>query len=243
MSLDVSKIEAVIFDYGNTLVELGSEQVVLLNTPLFELVTSMFGICDRADFTAIRKSQILAPYDTEEFIENDRVGICIELIEKLYGKVPSPEQIEKMLKLKKDIFVDVVTAPDFLTPLLLKLKQKYRLAFISNYPCSASVHESLQKNRLSDMFESVVISADLGIVKPHPEIFAKCLNELDINAERALYVGDNWLADIQGAKRVGMQAVHTTQYVSYEKFEPYNGDYAPDAVIKHLQELEGIMLL
>ena len=242
MALDVLKIETVIFDYGNTLIELGGEQVVLLNNALFDMVTSMFGTCDKTRFTEIRRSQILAPYDTEEFIENNKVDICIELIEKLYEQKPSMEQIERMLELKKSSFVDVITAPDFLYPLLTKLKQKYRLAFISNYPCGESVRESLKKNRLSEMFESIVISGDLGIVKPHPRIFKQCLKELDISPEKSLYVGDNWLADIQGAKRLGMQAVHTTQYVSYEKFEPYEGDMMPDAVIEHLQELEKLLL-
>ena len=242
MSLDTSKIEAVIFDYGNTLIELGGEQVVLLNDFLFKLVTSMFGACNKDSFAKIRHDQILTPYSNEDFIENDRVGICIELIEKLYAEKPTKEQIESMLELKQSSFVDVITAPPFLETLLLKLKERYRLAFISNYPCGASIHESLKKNRLDNMFESVVVSGDIGVVKPHPKIFQKCLNELDISAEKALYVGDNWLADIQGAKRIGMQAVHTTQYVSYEQFEPYEGDMMPDAVIGHLQELEKLLL-
>ena len=242
MSLDASKVRAVIFDYGNTLVELSSAQVVVLNDALFDLVTSMFGECDRDIFTSIRKRQILAPYDTEEFLENDRVGICIELIEELYGKVPSQSQVEEMLELKQTFFVDVVAAPDFVLPLLSQLKQRYRLAFISNYPCRASICDSLQKNRLRDMFESVVVSGELGVVKPHPEIFEECLNDLNLTPGECLYVGDNWLADIQGAKRIGMQAVHTTQYVSYEQFEPYAGDFQPDSVINHLTELEDLLL-
>ena len=242
MSLDISKVRAVIFDYGNTLIELSSSQVVLLNDALFDLVTSMFGECDREIFTAIRKQQILAPYETKEFLENNRVGICIELIEKLYGKVPSQSQVEEMLELKQKIFVDVVAASDFLIPLLSKLKQRYRLAFISNYPCRASIYDSLEKNRLRDLFESIVVSGELGVVKPHPEIFKKCLNDLNLTPEECLYVGDNWLADIQGAKRIGMQAIHTTQYVSYEQFEPYGGDFQPDFVINHLLELEKLLL-
>ncbi len=242
MSVDISKVEVVIFDYGNTLIELGADQVALLNDAFFALTTSIFGKCDMDKFTAIRKQQILAPYDTDEFIENDRVGICIELIEKLYGITPSSEHIQKMLDLKHKIFVDVIEAPSFVIPLLSKLQEKYRLAFISNYPCSASIADSLNKNNLTDFFESIIISADIGRVKPHPEIFKKSLNELNLPAKNCLYVGDNWLADIQGAKRAGMQAVHTTQYVSYEKFEPYEGDYSPDAVIGHLKELEKILL-
>jgi len=241
MGLDKSKIEVVIFDYGNTLIELSSKQVVLLNDALFCLVTSLFGQCNRDTFTTIRKQQILAPYDTEEFIENDRKGICVELIEELFGVTPSAAQIEAMLNLKEKVFVDVIELPDFVIPLLERLKKKYRLAFISNYPCRTSVIESLKKCQIVDMFDSIVVSGEIGRVKPHSEIFRKSVDELGVTPEVCLYVGDNWLADIQGAKRAGMQAVHTTQYVSYEKFEPYDGDYPPDAVIEHLQELEDLL--
>ncbi len=242
MSVDVSKVDVIIFDYGNTLIELGGDQIVMLNNELLALLTSMFGECNSDTFSTIRKRQILAPYDTDEFIENDRVGICNELIEELYDVIPSSSQIEQVLNLKHKIFVDIVDVPDFVMPLLNRLQEKYRLAFISNYPCSASIADSLAKNKLTDFFESIVVSGDIGRVKPHPEIFEKSLNELNLRAEQSLYVGDNWLADIQGAKRMGMQAVHTTQYVSYEQFEPYDGDYSPDAVINHLSELETILL-
>ena len=83
MPLNPSIIKAVVFDYGNTLVEFGPKQVVIQNESLFSLLVKLFGACDRELFTSIRHRQIIAPYDTDEFIENNREGICVELIEKL----------------------------------------------------------------------------------------------------------------------------------------------------------------
>ena len=77
---------------------------------------------------------------------------------------------------------------------------------------------------------------------PAADIFRKLMDEMKLSPEECVYVGDNWLADIQGAKRIGMRAVHTTQYVSYENFEPFEGDYMPDAVIGHLSELTPLLL-
>jgi len=242
MRLELSKIEVVIFDYGNTIIELSSKQVALLNHSLFDLITSFFGPSDFDTFSAIRKRQILAPYSSEEFIENDREGICIELIKDLFGVIPASDHIKAMLDLKERQFVDIIELPEFVRPLLEKLQKRYRLAFISNYPCRKSIIESLKKSRIIDMFESIVVSGEIGRVKPHPLIFQKSTDELQVAPDNCLYVGDNWLADIQGAKRAGMQAVHTTQYVSYAQFQPYEGDYPPDAVIDHLQELEGLLL-
>ena len=241
MSFDASNIKAVIFDYGNTLVEFGSTQVAVLNSSLLSQLRDWYGDCDEKTFTDIRKSQIIAPYDTKEFIENDREGICVELIERLYGKTPGNDRVRQMLEIKHSTFVEVLTLPDFVIPLLERLRRNYKLAFISNYPCRESVVESLKKTKILDFFESVIVSGEMGIVKPHPRIFQKCLMDLELSPEECVYVGDNWLADIQGAKLMGMRAIHTTQYVSYEKFEPFDGDLQPDAVITHLNQLTEIL--
>ena len=241
MTLDTSRIKSVIFDYGNTLIEFGPAQVEIQNKALLSTLADLFGLCDVEKFTAIRKRQILAPYDTDKFFENNREGICRELIEELYGVTPDEKQIKRMLDVKHKTFVNSVTRPEFLIPLLKKLQKHYRLAFISNFPCLQSIIDSLKKIELFELFESIVVSGEIGVVKPHPAIFKKSLKELTSLPEDCVYIGDNWLADIQGAKRIGMQAIHTTQYISYENFEPSDGDLQPDAVITHLNQLEEIL--
>jgi putative hydrolase of the HAD superfamily len=55
--------------------------------------------------------------------------------------------------------------------------------------------------------EFVVTSARAGYRKPHPEIFRAALARLGLDAGRVLYVGDSYLPDVQGPRRVGMDAV------------------------------------
>ncbi|MCK5845114.1 MAG: HAD family hydrolase [Victivallales bacterium] len=236
--LYLRNIKAVIFDYGNTLIEFGPKQVVILNDILLSHIREWYGPCDETHFTEIRKRQILAPYDTEEFIENDRDGICVELLRELYGVVPDAARIAEMLRIKHDSFVDAVKLPGFVPPLLKQLRRTCRLGFISNYPCRTSIVDSLEKIGILDFFDSIVVSGEIGVVKPHPRIFRCSLDQLALAPENCLYVGDNWLADIQGAKRIGMSAIHTTQYVSYENFTPFDGDLQPDKVISHLNQIE-----
>jgi putative hydrolase of the HAD superfamily len=237
---DAKKIRAVIFDYGNTLIEFGPKQVAILNEILLSRLREWYGPCDAERFADVRRAQIVAPYDTEEFIENDREGICVELVEKLYGVIPDDARIAEMLKLKHESFVDAVALPDYVVPLLEKLRKSRRLGFISNYPCRQSIVDSMKKVGIVDLFDSIVVSGEMGMVKPHPKIFKRCLDDLALNPGECVYVGDNWLADVQGAKRLGMAAIHTTQYVSYENFEPFEGDLQPDRAIDHLNELEAI---
>ncbi|MEA2012565.1 MAG: HAD family hydrolase [Verrucomicrobiota bacterium] len=242
MKLKNLNVEAVIFDYGNTLIEFGPEQVTIQNDALLSTLSELFGACDEEKFTTIRRKQIIAPYATEKFIENDRFTISMELVKELYSVTPNDEQIQRMLDTKYQSFLNTITCPDFVIPLLKKLRKKYRLAFISNFPCVKSITDSLRKTGLIDIFESIVVSGDVGVVKPHPLIFRKSLKEINLKPEKCVYIGDNWLADIQGAKRMNMQAIHTTQYVSYENFESFDGDFLPDAEIAHLNQLEDLLL-
>ena len=53
----------------------------------------------------------------------------------------------------------------------------------------------------------IAISADLGIRKPHADIFLHALNALDARPEEAVMVGDSLYADIYGAQRLGIFTV------------------------------------
>ncbi len=70
-------------------------------------------------------------------------------------------------------------------------------------------HEDLHAMGLLDYFElrHMAISADLGIRKPHPDIFLHALNSLNVLPEEAAMVGDSLRADIVGAKRLDILAI------------------------------------
>jgi FMN phosphatase YigB (HAD superfamily) len=51
----------------------------------------------------------------------------------------------------------------------------------------------------------VVISDDCGKRKPHPELFEKALRTLNVEPQHVLMVGDSPLADIEGARQVGLE--------------------------------------
>jgi putative hydrolase of the HAD superfamily len=57
---------------------------------------------------------------------------------------------------------------------------------------------------IDHFFESIVYSEDLGIKKPHPEIFQLAMQRANCKPEDALMIGDDWDADIIGAMGVGM---------------------------------------
>lgn len=233
-------ISALVFDYGNTLIEFGPRQIEYNHATLGNVLTDMFGTCDAERLKTIRDRQMVAPYNND-FREKDLRSLCTELVNGIYNCTPTDEQIERLLRTRYEAFIEAVALRADVLPLLERLHCRYRLALLSNYPCGRSIRDSLEKVGLTGVFDAVVVSGEVGFVKPHRAPFETVLARLDLPAAQCLHIGDNWLADIQGAKRIGMQAVHITQHVSYENFEPAEGDHQPDARITHLAQLEELL--
>jgi len=65
----------------------------------------------------------------------------------------------------------------------------------------------IEQTGLSNAFSSIVISGELGVGKPDPEVFAHALRELGVDPRHAVMVGDNWRRDVEGALSAGLSAV------------------------------------
>ena len=49
----------------------------------------------------------------------------------------------------------------------------------------------------------VVISEDIGVMKPDPQVFEHAAREAGTDADRILYIGDSYTSDVQGGRRSG----------------------------------------
>jgi putative hydrolase of the HAD superfamily len=66
----------------------------------------------------------------------------------------------------------------------------------------------LERHDLLRHFTAVSYSDEVGYRKPDAEIFRRTLAGLGVEAGEAAHVGDNPVADVQGAQGVGMRGVH-----------------------------------
>jgi len=90
-----------------------------------------------------------------------------------------------------------------------------------------------QRWGLSEFFDVRVYSSDVGVAKPHPEIFRVALERLGAPPESAVYVGDRLIPDVAGPHAVGMKAVLIEVGHRVEN----HPDIVPDARVKELPEL------
>ena len=94
----------------------------------------------------------------------------------------------------------------------------------------------LQKSDLIQYFETVTISEDVGVKKPHKLIFNHALTAANANVESSIMIGDNFNADILGALGVGMKAI-------YYDFHNTNEQERENVIIvKSLKEIIPILL-
>jgi len=241
MGLNLDRPKAILFDFGNTLIPFGRLQLDAVDGALTAALVQRFGHVDRARLKAIRDADRLAPF-ANGFRENDLVEVCTGLVRKLYGVEPGQAVIDDLLRARFDAFVRAIEAPEYLSSLLDRLSRRYRLALVSNYPDPKAIRTSLERIGLARVLASVVVSGDVGFVKPHPLPFQRCLAELRLQPDDVIYVGDNWLADVQGPKRLGMPVIWTTQWEAVDNVARDPGDLEPDLTIRHLTDLEHVLL-
>lgn len=65
----------------------------------------------------------------------------------------------------------------------------------------------VEASGLADLLDVLVFSEEVGARKPEPEIFLHALAQLEVDPENAMFVGDRLETDVQGAARVGMATV------------------------------------
>ena len=57
-------------------------------------------------------------------------------------------------------------------------------------------------------FKKVVLSEDIGVHEPFPEIFYFAMSATQSELRTSLMIGDNWKNDVAGAKEVGMGNIY-----------------------------------
>lgn len=117
--------------------------------------------------------------------------------------------------------------------------QGYRLGIISN--SSGTLVEHLRRVGLAERFEVIVDSREVGVEKPHPDIFRLAMGRAGAtDASRTLHVGDVYAIDVLGAASAGMHAMLFDPLQSWDPSSLPPG--APRCrILRTLAELPGLL--
>ncbi|HZU76182.1 MAG TPA: HAD family hydrolase, partial [Dehalococcoidia bacterium] len=114
----------------------------------------------------------------------------------------------------------------------------YRLGIIANQP--TWIRRRMEDWGLLPFFEpeSIVISDEVAVSKPRPEIFQFGLAQAEVAAEDAVMVGNDYLNDIGPAKLLGFRTVWIEREDAYAPGAPPVEDpWAADERVRELAEV------
>lgn len=142
---------------------------------------------------------------------------------------------ETLVNQYKDNYFKVINTKSRLMPyakeLLEYLYPKYNLYIISNG--FKELQESKMKaSGIDKYFKKIILSSDIEVMKPYPEIFHFALSATQSELKESLMIGDNWNADITGAKNVGMDQMFYN--VTHKK----DFDFTPTFIVEHLKDVQ-----
>lgn len=174
-------IKAIIFDFFGVVCHEVNPAWFYKDKEKFDLSTEEYReICKQVDLGEISQDQFIRFYA-------DKTGIGYENLSNTlnnYAQI-DPEIIE----------------------LILELKSKYKIGLLSN-GYSDFLKDVLCKHNLEieDLFDSVVISSEVKMMKPDPEIYNLSLDGLGVLPEEAVFIDDRQ-KNIDGAESVGIKSI------------------------------------
>lgn len=118
------------------------------------------------------------------------------------------------------------------------LRPRYRMYILSN-GFTELQSRKMHSAGIEGYFDGVILSEDIGVNKPNPEIFYHALRVAGVGASEALMIGDNLEVDIAGASRVGIDQVYYDIVASggnAVSLQP-----SPTYVVTSLLDLKGIL--
>jgi HAD superfamily hydrolase (TIGR01549 family) len=244
-------IRAAIFDYGET--------IVVPKKPFSEVLSS----ATRAPYRLLTRAGLKVPY--EEFSTIDRslfrkyaemeaaedrdipdIIKYRELVDRLFPDLAETWR-RRLATEANGAFWKVVNrnyAPERGARRCMRELRSMglRMAVLSNHHNHLALTDHLNVTGLSGYFVRIFSSDQLGVRKPNPKAFEKCLSALKTSGSETLFVGDSLTKDVGGAKALGMKGI-LVERESQGRADPPPGPPTPDFTISGLAEVPGIVKL
>jgi putative hydrolase of the HAD superfamily len=200
---------AVLFDLYGTLVDLRTdEDEPSLWQGLSDWLKANLG------FQAATADDLRQDYATL-IKENARVHGEGFILPKVFSQLLGPSATQEDIGSFADEFRRLSTKSlelrPYTIPLLTRLRQAdgVRLGVVSNTE-GLFTNYDIDRLGIRKFFDVIVLSSEVGVAKPDPEILNKSLRWLATRPDRAVFVGDTPETDLMAARALGMPCIIIT---------------------------------
>lgn len=185
-----SNIKAIVFDFGNVLLEWNPRHVYRRYFPNDEEAMERF-------FQEVRFMEWNA--------QQDKGRTFAEGVADLSKEFP---HYSELIQAYHDNWIDSIGASFAGTVEIMKRLKKagYPLYGLSNWSAETFPY-AREKYDFFDLLDDIVISGEVGSIKPEPEIFEIMLRNIGKPANQCLFIDDS-LTNIQQAQKMGFATVH-----------------------------------
>lgn len=223
-------IKSIFFDLDNTLWDFNASANMALSA-LYEQHLRSLGVTEHDWRQAYNKhnNELWHHYRQGKANSEDvKVQRFVRsFVELGVAHLPAPQIAPEFLQ---SLVQNTVLFPD-VAETLTALSRSYILGVITNG--FAASKERLGALGLDKVFSSLITSEAVGVPKPHPDMFLHALAEIGCAPEEFAYVGDDYEADVIGAKAAGVKAV----LFNHKGLDLTTKTPQPDAVIYTFAEL------
>lgn len=184
-------MDAVLLDLYDTIVRSRWGQ-------LSERITAELGIEKPDLFRAYERTRAARGVGTYGSVHGDMTAII-----QAVGVEPDPELIARLLEMEREFSETGVELWEDSVPVVRELRARGTgTALISN--CSHSTRPIVDRLGIAEEFDEILLSFEVGMHKPDPEIYQEALRRLgDIAPDRAVFVDDQ-PAYCDGAAALGI---------------------------------------
>ena len=237
-------MKSVVFDLGHTLIDYYSDWSVPEMRAIersYELAVQNGCLATAGKFQADLKKMLGEVHGRKEkeLIEIPLYQVLDTIFQRFGCDVTDEMLVEGM-----DIFYGVLLEDRRLVPGTIEMLEMvkargYAIGLVSDVAWglpSDYPQRDMGFFHLTDYFDDMVFSTDIGLRKPHPKMFKIALSNLGADAASSLFVGNSLQCDIKGALGVGMTAV-------LKKSDYYHPDdsIVPDAHVDQWSDLTAIL--
>jgi HAD superfamily hydrolase (TIGR01509 family) len=237
------RVQAVLFDYGHTLVDFRRTEEALLaayeairariEAALYIEAPEVGHLIDRVAGEVDRR--VGASYEAGRLEELDLVATFDDVLAGTLGLTVPADVVRHVVALDHSAYSNTITVSEETLGVLRTLRDRgLRLGLVSNVTLLPHLMRAdLEALGILGLLDATTFSSEVGTRKPDPAIFTDALTKLDVDGAAAVFVGDRVFDDVGGARAVGMRTVLTRQF----RQEEPTGETTPDAVIERLDEL------
>lgn len=206
-------IKAIGFDLFNTLIVIEPDTLIhAMERMIKSLKKSGFYIDDSSYYRDYREAASLYVGKARKDGIETHNSIWVSHMFNNYGipLFPTDERIGLAVEEYFVAFYERVSLIPETIETLTRLKMHYSLGLLSNFTHAPAAREILRMTGLEPLFDTIIISGELGYRKPHNQAFEALIRGLGVEKDAIIFTGDDPEPDIHGASQAGLNPVWFT---------------------------------